>query len=229
VKAQTAEREKWCCDKCRTEKVRVLKEKLQNALRQIDELKVRNRELEAKLQMAGSGKKGSMPTNQKAKCMVVGDSLVRNVGTDHADMKAECFPGIKTEQLNRVIESRAETLIIHVGTNDLKSTRNLDFIMGVVYALVTTAKKKIPNCKLVLSGVLRRRDVSWRRIGSLNDRLDWVANAVGLTFVDPNNWIEEGDFGGDGVHLNGRGKRQLRNLYARVSGLEVGGSTESMK
>jgi len=52
---------------------------------------------------------------------------------------------------------------------------------------------------------------------------------VGLTFVDPNSWIEEGDFGGAGVHLNGRGKRHLGNLYARVSGLEVGGSTESLK
>ena len=53
----------------------------------------------------------------------------------------------------------------------------------------------------------------------LNDRLDWVANAVGLTFVDPNSWIEEGDSGRDGVHLNGREKRHFGNLYARVSGL----------
>jgi hypothetical protein len=232
VKAQTAERENWCCDKCRTEKVRVLEEKLQNALRQIDELTVRNRELEAKLQMAGSGDKGSMPTKQKAvKCMVVGDSLVRNVGAEHADMNVECFPGIKTKQLHRVMERReldsAETLIIHVGTNDLRSTRNLDIIMGEVFVLVSTAKKKLPNCKLVLSGVLRRKDVSWRRIGALNSRLDWVANAMGLTFVDPNSWIEEGDFGRDGVHLNGRGKRHLGNLYARVSGLEGGGSAES--
>ena len=101
--------------------------------------------------------------------MVVGDSIVRNVGADHADMKVECFPGIKTEQLHRVLEKRdlvsPETLIIHVGTNDLKTTRNLDFVMGEVYALVSMAKKKLPNCKLVLSGVLRRRDVSWRRIG----------------------------------------------------------------
>ena len=49
----------WCCDKCRSEKVRVLEQKLQNALRQTDELEVRNRELEAKLQMAGSGEKKS--------------------------------------------------------------------------------------------------------------------------------------------------------------------------
>ena len=111
----------------------------------------------------------------------VGDSIVRNVGAEHADMKLECFPGIKTEQLHRVMEKRdlasPETVIIHVGTNDLKTTRNLDFVMGEVYALVSTAKKKLPNCRLVLSGVLRRRDVSWRRIGALNDRFDWVANA----------------------------------------------------
>ena len=89
-----------------------------------------------------------------------------------------------------------------------------------------TAKKKLPNCRLVLSGVLRRRDVSWRRVGA-HDRFDWVANALGLTFVDPNSWIEEGDFARDGLHLNGRGKRRLRQLYARVSGLDVWGSAES--
>jgi hypothetical protein len=69
VKAQTVERENWSSKKCRMEKVRVLEEKLQNALRQIDELKVRNRDLEAKLQMAGSGERDTMPTKQKLKCV----------------------------------------------------------------------------------------------------------------------------------------------------------------
>jgi hypothetical protein len=180
VKAQAAERENRNCDKRKTEKVRMLQEDLQNALRQIDELKARNRELEAKLLMAGSGKRETMPT----KCVVVGDSILRNVGAEHADMMVEYFPGIKTDQLHRVIEKKdlgsPETVTIHVGTNDMKSTRNLDFVMGEVYALVSTTKKKFPNCRLVLSGVLRRRDVSWRRTGTFNDRFDWVANALGL-------------------------------------------------
>jgi len=214
--------------------VRVLQEELQNALRQIDELKAKNRELETKLQMAGTGERDTMPTKQNVtKCMVVGDSIVRNVGADRSDMKVERFPGIKTEQLHRVMEKinlvSPDTVIIHVGTNDLKSTRNLDIVMGEVYVLVFMAKKKLPNCRLVLSGVLRRRDVSCRRIGALNDRFDWAANALGLTFFDPNSWIEDGDFARDGLHLNGRGKRRLGQLYARVSGLDVGGSAESKK
>lgn len=231
VKAVAAERGNWYCEKCRTEKVKILQEELQNALRQIDELKDRNRELEEKLLLVEGGRRDAVPAKQEtAKCVVIGDSVLRNVGAEHADMKVECFPGINTEQLNRVMERRdmgsPETAIIHVGTNDLRKTRDLDVVMGDVYELVTTAKKKFPNCRLVLSGVLRRRDVSWRRIGALNNRLDWVANALGLTFVDPNSWLEDWDFARDGLHLNGRGKRRLGQLYARVSGLDAGGSAD---
>ena len=162
---------------------------------------------------------------------MVGDPTLRSVGAEHADMMVECFPEIKSGQLHRMIEKRdlgsSETVIIHGGTNDLRTKRNLYFVMVEIYALVATAQRKIPNCRLVLSGVLRRRDVSWRRTGAVNDRFDWVANALGLASVDPNSWIEEGDFVIDGLQLNGRGKRRLGQLYARVSGLDVGGSAES--
>ena len=74
------------------------------------------------------------------------------------------LPGDKTDQLSRVMErtdlATAETLIKHVGTNDIRSTRDLDSSMGEVYELVSTTKKKLPNFRLFLSGVLRRRDVS---------------------------------------------------------------------
>lgn len=232
-RVQLAAKENWCCGKCMKEKVRGLQEQLQEALSQVNDLKVKNRELEAKLKVTKAEEKGSiLAENKGAKCLVVGDSLVRNVGLGHSDMMVECFPGIKTVQLHKVLEKRepagaeTETVILHVGTNDLSEMRNLDYIMGGAYALVATAKKKLPKCKLVLSGVLRRRDVPWRRIGRLNDRLAWVANAEGLTFVDPNSWIGDGDFGRDGVHLNDRGKRHLGDLYARVSGLESGGTAE---
>jgi len=88
---------------------------------------------------------------------------------------------------------------------------------------VATAKRKLPKCRLFLSGVLRRRYVSWRRIGALNDGYDRLKNALGLTFVVPNSWIEDGDFARDWLHLKGRGKRRLGQLYVTVSGLDVGG------
>jgi hypothetical protein len=41
-----------------------------------------------------------------AKCVVMGDSMLRNFGVEHTDMMVECFLGIRAEQLHRVIEKR---------------------------------------------------------------------------------------------------------------------------
>jgi hypothetical protein len=55
-------------------------------------------------------------------------------------------------------------------------------------------------------------------------QLSWIANTLGITFMDSNNWMEERDFGRDGLHLNGRGRSRLEQLYARVNGLDGSGS-----
>ena len=122
-----------------------------------------------------------------------------------------------------------DTVIVHVGTNDLKTTRNLDLIMVEAYELVAMVKKKLPYSRLILNGVIRRRDMSWWRIGALNDRWEWIAETFKITFVDPISWIEDEDFARDGLHLNGRGKKRLGQLYARVGGLEVERATRSAK
>jgi hypothetical protein len=41
-----------------------------------------------------------------ANCIVMGDSMLCNVRAEHTDMMVECFPGIRTEQLHRVIKKR---------------------------------------------------------------------------------------------------------------------------
>jgi hypothetical protein len=112
------------------------------------------------------------------------------------------------------------TVVIHVGTNDVGRSRNLDKVMGEVYVLVNTAKAKFPGSRLVHSGVLRSRGVNWRRVGAANDRLEWIARNLGATFVDPNSWIRDVDFGMDGLHLNRNGARQLGDLYSRVCGID---------
>jgi hypothetical protein len=68
--------------------------------------------------------------------------------------------------------------------------------------------------------------VSWRRVGAANDRLEWVARILGATFVDPNSWIRDEDFGSDGLHLNRSGGSQLGDLYSRVC--ELGSECQRM-
>jgi hypothetical protein len=207
-----------------------LEEKQRDAEIQIEDLKRRNKALEEQLLRTENGKdvgKGNTVTVKlvREKCLVLGDSIVRNVGAKKPNMRVECFPGIRADQLRRM-ENRnlgcSDTAVIHVGTNDVRS-RNLDYVMGEVYDLVNTAKAKHPGSRLVLSGVLRSKGVTWRRFGAANDRLEWVARNFGATFVDPNSWIRDVDFGRDGLHLNRNGARQLGDLYSRVCGLDSDG------
>jgi len=225
VKPQVAGSGKWNCDRCRSERLRVLEGKLSLAHVQIEELTRRNKALGEQLRLGEKGnnveKRDTVTVKpRREKCLVLGDSIVRNVGAEKSDMRVECFPGIRSDQLRRVIQNRdlgcTDAVVIHVGTNDVRSARNLDYVMGEVYDLVNTAKTKFQGSRLIVSGVLRNRGVSWRRVGAANDRLEWVAGTLGATFVGPNSWIRDGDFARDGLHLNRSGTRQLGELYSRV-------------
>jgi hypothetical protein len=85
---------------------------------------------------------------------------------------------------------------------------------------MNTMKAKFPDSRLVLSGVLRSKGMSWRQVSVINDRLEWVAGNLGATFVHLNSWIGNGDFSRDGVHLNRDGAKQLGDLYCRVCGTD---------
>jgi hypothetical protein len=63
VKVPVPEKQKWSCAGLKG----MLHEELQNVLRQIDELKATNKELEQKLQLAGGGKRDTVAKQKDAK------------------------------------------------------------------------------------------------------------------------------------------------------------------
>ena len=149
-------------------------------------------------------------------CLV---TIVRHVG--HANLQVKWFPGIRVEQLKSQIEASdveaPETVIIHGGSNNLRRCRSFDHLMGDIYELGVAAKTRFPSSRIVLSGVIRRRDVWSRKVARINRDMDFVAKALGFMFVDPNGWISESSLGRDGVHLNRRGVAELSGLYTRVA------------
>jgi hypothetical protein len=87
------------------------------------------------------GRRDTVPGHHKGgECLVLGDSIIQNVGTECSGRKVECFPGIRTEQLQRFIEKidlgSPDSVVIHVGTNELRIAGNLDYVMRDVYELV---------------------------------------------------------------------------------------------
>ena len=155
---------------------------------------------------------------------MLGDSILRNVGTENPNMRFECIPGIRVDQRRNVMENRdfrhSDAVVIHMGTNDVRRSRNLDYIIGEIYDLVNTAKAKFMGTKQVLSGDLRGKGVTWRRVGAANNRLECVATSLGATSVDTNSWIRDLDFGRDGLHLNRNGAREHGDRHCRVCGID---------
>jgi hypothetical protein len=85
---------------CRWDRLRQLEVKLHIALEQIEDLKRKNKGLEGQLREAASGCESVQPDTARRqdgreKCLVLGDSLIRNVKTEH--MGVQDFPGIRAE------------------------------------------------------------------------------------------------------------------------------------
>ena len=110
--------------------------------------------------------------------------------------------------------------MIHVDINILKRWVNVDCVVGELYLLVKKVKVKFSQSKTVLSGITWRTDVSWRRFGALNNRYDWIAKTIGVTFMDPNSWLVDWDCERDGLHIDRRGARRLSQVYSRFGALE---------
>jgi hypothetical protein len=111
-------------------------------------------------------------TKVQSACLVMGDSIIQNVKSER--LSVQCFPGIRTGQLKRVVINRdlriPDIVVIYVGTNNVRRVN-----------LANTSKTKFPQSRLILNGVIRLRDLSWRYIGALN--------TFGVTFVYLNSCI----------------------------------------
>jgi hypothetical protein len=102
---------KLFCDKCRWERLRLLQEKLTEILHQINVLTRKNKALEEELRLSTAGRevgsRDTVPGHLKCgECLVIGGSIICNVGNECSDMKFECFPDIRTERLQRFIEKK---------------------------------------------------------------------------------------------------------------------------
>lgn len=75
---------------------------------------------------------------------MLGYSIIRNVGTEHIDVMVECFSGIRTEQMQRILENRdlgSPDAVVNTVccTNDIRRTVNVDCVMGDVHDVVNKA------------------------------------------------------------------------------------------
>lgn len=152
----------------------------------------------------------------KQKVVVLGDSMLKFAGDKcrEAGHDVYCFPGIKIEELKHQVESlRLDNVVaIHVGSNNIQRGVQAEEIMGDTMDLIDHIRKQNPRTQIIISGILQRRDVSWRRIRRINEELDWLCVTRNCLMVDGNCWIGNDDIARDGIHLNRNGSSKFGRL-----------------
>jgi GDSL-like Lipase/Acylhydrolase family len=151
--------------------------------------------------------------------LVMGDSLVRLASRVVGEVNpcTYYYPGMRLENvaqaLGRVLVNncKPKVLILHFGTNNVKSAKSIDHLTGDAYDMITKIKSMLPKTTIVINGILKRRDVSAEMIRLFNNNVRWVCESLQVQYVDPND-VMDMKYSGlcrDGLHLNNRGALAL--------------------
>lgn len=147
--------------------------------------------------------------------LVVGSSMVRNVSIRKAE--TFCYPGARIPDLNSMLplliskHSAASTVIVHVGSNDIKLQQS-EKLRDDFKTLINTLLESGKQC--VVSGPFpspRYTDMVFSRIRQLHTWLKGYCCTMGIPFVD--NFAAFTDRPGlflrDNLHLNRYGSSIL--------------------
>ena len=169
---------------------------------------------------------GNGESNDRKKVVVTGDSLLngineRGLSRPHK-VNIQNFPGGASEtileELDTLVASKPDCIIIHAGTNDLTNGINS---LNSVKKNVKKVKQASANTKVVFSSLITRKDKIDldKKVQDTNNRLKNYCAQTNIDFIDNNN-IKQEHLGNKKLHLNKRGNTVFANsllMYLRSS------------
>ncbi|NEQ69830.1 MAG: hypothetical protein F6K21_30930 [Symploca sp. SIO2D2] len=162
----------------------------------------------------------------EGEAVIVGDSIVRGqldsfCSINPKKRKRFCLPGATvqdiTNSVNSVFQeaSADSTVIIHVGTNNVLSTRSEE-LLDKYRKMIKSFKVK--TNKLIISGILPRtkgRDRFFSGAHYTNNCLETICKQEGVGFVNLWNdfYNKKNYFLPDGLHLSQEGSAKMGQLF----------------
>ena len=167
--------------------------------------------------------KNALP--KKPEIAIVGDSMTKNLQgwkmSKVKNVRNYTFPGATIENMSHhvipAIEKKPEEIILHVGTNNLKSD-SAQSIAEKISQIATTIQEKSPDTKVTISGIITRKDdVSLKeKITEANNLLQTSSEQHSWTFLEHSN-IDDRSLNKGGIHLNKKGIGILiKNLITHI-------------
>ena len=157
-----------------------------------------------------------MPTEKTKKktVVIVGDSIVRNVPSRNLNQSlkeyfsiVKSFPGATTQDMKDYIKPtiarKPDMVILHTGTNDLKSNQNPSDIANEIINLVKNIK--ISETEVSISSLIPRGDRLSEKGKKVNKELEEKCTAENFAFIVHKNINSKLDLFPDKLNPNKKG------------------------
>ena len=129
----------------------------------------------------------------------------------------ETFPGATTECMKDYVKPtmkyNPDFVILHTGTNDLKSNKSSEEISNDIIKLALDIKTDQND--IVVSGILARND-DMKKVKEVNNFLKIKRSTYGLAFLNNLNIVPKKHLNGSGVHINYNRTVALGNNFLKI-------------
>ena len=149
--------------------------------------------------------------------VIVGDSTVKHLHGKSIANKTNSdniilvkpFPGAHTKAMKHYVspdlEKKTNLVILHIGTNDLKSVTSPEEIASEIIALALSVKKN--GQQIAVSGIIPRGCIFSKKAKGVNEYLE-------VDFISHNNINPRAHFNQDRLHLNKKGHYMMGNNFS---------------
>ena len=167
-----------------------------------------------------------MPTEKTKKktVVIVGDSIVRNVHSRSLNQSlkeyfsvVKSFPGATTQDMKGYIKPtisrKPDMVILHTGTNDLKSNQNPSDIANEIVNLAKNIKNS--GTEVSISALIPHGDRLSEKGKKVNKELQEKCTAENFAFILHKNINSKLDLFPDKLHPNKKGQSILKGNFRK--------------
>ena len=160
--------------------------------------------------------------DKKITC-IIGDSMIKNVKGWEINKKLQddfvivkSFSGATSSCMEHYMvpsmEKKPDNVILHVGTNDLKSVDTANKIAGRIVDLAVKCVRNFSVNRVVVSGIVQRGDNLRGKAKLVNDIVRGSCLSRNIPFICNEN-INLSDLNNSKLHLNGNGSKTLASNF----------------
>ena len=180
-------------------------------------------------QVPGINTYAEVVSERRNKVVIFGDSMVKRMKTNEVNGRVrtsksiiKSFPGARSDEMKyytipTIDKFKPNTVLIHVGTNDVKRTDGGDNrIRFIAEDIVNVARacrmKGVKN--IIVSGIICRRNQYENNIvNEVNQQVKTICDMENFVFLDNTCITPDLLWNGDGLHLTDDGTKCLTNHF----------------